>query len=77
VKLNKSQIKDETLDPQLVNVISIDSVTNELFLVKKGLLKTFAKNTEINQWVLKNKVKIYDEKGKDKKEENSAYGEPI
>lgn len=74
MKLNKLQIKNETLDPQSVNVISIDSVTNELFLVKKGILKTFAKNTETNQWTLKNKVKIFDEKGKDKKDDNSAYG---
>ena len=57
--------------------MSIDSVTNELFIVSKGTLKTFAKNLETNQWVFKNKVRVYDEKAKDKKNENSAYGEPI
>jgi hypothetical protein len=65
------------LDIQALNVMSIDSVTNELFIVSKGTLKTFAKNLETNQWVFKNKVRVYDEKAKDKKNENSAYGEPI
>lgn len=62
------------MDSQTLNVMSIDSVTNELFLVKKGTLKTFLKNNETNQWVFKNKVKVFDDKSKDKKDDNSVYG---
>ena len=57
--------------------MSIDSVTNELLIVSKGTLKTFTKNLGTNQWIFKNKVRVYDEKAKDKKNEYSAYGEPI
>lgn len=43
VKMNKMQLKDEVLDGQCVNVMSIDAVSNELFLAKKGHLTIFTK----------------------------------
>jgi hypothetical protein len=75
--MNKTVIKDETYDLVTGNIMKIDSVTNELFLVRKGILKIFTKNFEKNQWILKNKVTIFDENAKDKKNENIKYGDPI
>lgn len=79
VKLNRTQITDETLDSQSINVMAVDSVTNEFFFAKKGTLTVYSKKIESNQWILKHRVKIYDEKSKSKNKalDASNYGEAL
>lgn len=57
----------------MINVMSVDPVTNELFLVRKGNLVVFSKNNETNKWIVKSKIKIFEDKSK-KKLEMSEYG---
>ncbi len=73
-KVNKIIIADMILDSQATNVMSVDPVTNQLFLFKQKSLIVFSKNTQTNQWIQKHKTKIYDENSKDKHQQ-SDYGE--
>lgn len=70
------KIGNEVLDSQNNNMMKVDPITNEIFLIRSGNLAVFSKDNESGQWVLKNQTKIYEEKSK-KKQENNEYGEII
>lgn len=59
-KINKLKIGNEILDPQINNMMKVDPITNELLLVRSGILTVFSKDNETGQWVVKNKINVYD-----------------
>ena len=53
------KIGNEILDPQNNNMMKVDPITNELFLIRSGILAVFSKDHESGQWILKNQTKIF------------------
>lgn len=41
-------------------MMKVDPITNELLLVRSGILTAFSKDNETGQWVVKNKINVYD-----------------